>query len=154
MAEKSNRVFFDSNVIFSGIISNKGAPRIILDILSLKTSFITGITGEYNLIEIERNINKKIPDAISLYKEYLSKINLEIIKLPSIAEINKYSGHAAAKDVPVLVSAINGKAGYLVTGDKRDFKKPKASGNYPFTILNPSEFIDEAIPLIFKTADK
>jgi predicted nucleic acid-binding protein len=150
MAEKNTRVFLDSNVILSGIISEKGAPCFILDILSLRMALITGITGEYNLIEIERNINKKIPDAIHLYKEFLSKINLEIIKLPSIAEINKYSGHTAAKDVPVLVSAINGKAGYLVTGDKKDFEKPKKSGNYPFQILNPSEFIDGIIPLIFK----
>ncbi|RZD14776.1 MAG: PIN domain-containing protein [Candidatus Acidulodesulfobacterium ferriphilum] len=154
MGEKTIRVFLDSNVIFSGIISDKGAPRIILDILSLRTSFVTGITGEYNLIEIERNINKKISDAMHLYKEYLPKVNLEIIKLPSASEIDEYSGHTAAKDIPVPVSAINGKADYLVTGDKKDFKKPKIFGNYSFQILNPSEFIDGIIPLIFKATKK
>ena len=38
----------------------------------------------------------------------------------------------------------------LTRPSKRDFEKPKKSGNYPFQILNPSEFIDGIIPLIFK----
>ena len=58
------RVFLDSNVILSGLISDKGAPRIILDLLSLKLTSITGLTGEYNIIEIERNLKKKLPSAI------------------------------------------------------------------------------------------
>jgi len=59
MAEKVVRVFLDSNVILSGLISEKGAPRIILDILCLGLPFLTGITGRYNIIEIERDYSFK-----------------------------------------------------------------------------------------------
>ena len=49
MIKRAVRVFLDSNVILSGLFSDRGAPRIILDILSLNLSFITGITGRYNI---------------------------------------------------------------------------------------------------------
>ena len=35
MATKPVRVFVDSNVVLSGLLSEKGAPRILLDLLSL-----------------------------------------------------------------------------------------------------------------------
>ena len=36
MAKSPTKFFLDSNVILSGIISDKGSPRIILDLLSLR----------------------------------------------------------------------------------------------------------------------
>ncbi len=62
--------------------------------------------------------------------------------MPSFVEIKKFSGSIADKDIPVVVSAINGKADFLVTGDKKDFEKLKMKGDYPFKILSPSEFLD------------
>jgi predicted nucleic acid-binding protein len=58
MAKRSVRLFLDSNVILSGLLSERGAPRIILDLLNLGFPFLTGSTGKYNLIEIERNLKK------------------------------------------------------------------------------------------------
>ena len=76
MAGKRFKVFLDSNVIISGLFSDKGAPRIILDLLCLGLPFLIGATGLYNLVEIERNIMKKMPQVLPLYKEYLPKVNL------------------------------------------------------------------------------
>jgi predicted nucleic acid-binding protein len=93
-------------------------------------------------MEIERNLAKKLPACISVYEKYLPRLNLEIIPLPAKAEIKKYIGVTAAKDVPVLVSALRGKADFLVTGDKKDFapltkwKKPPA-----VTIVNHADFL-------------
>lgn len=151
MAKKEAvRVFLDSNVILSGLLSDKGAPRIILDMLCLRLPFLIGVTGRYNIIEIERNLAKKMPAAIPVYREYLPKINLEIIQMPSAAEVKKFYGHVSDKDIPVVVSAINGKADLLVTGDKKDFAKLKAKGNELFKIVSPSEFIDIIFPEILK----
>lgn len=142
MAKKAIRVFLDSNVILSGLISDKGSPRIILDLLSLKLPWITGLTGEYNIIEIERNLTRKIPAAIPVYKRYFAKLNLKVVPLPDREEVEEYLWHIADKDVPVLVSAINGKADYLVTGDNKDFGKIKNCDTYPFRIVTPAEFLD------------
>jgi len=100
MGKKAVRVFLDSNVTLSGLISDKGAPRVILDLLSLKLSFLSGLTGQYNIAEIERNLEKKVPAIIPVYRKYFPEINLEIIPLPSSEEIKKFSGSIADKDIP------------------------------------------------------
>jgi predicted nucleic acid-binding protein len=150
MAPKIFKVFLDSNVILSGLFSDQGAPRIILDILTLKLPFLLGSTGEYNLLEIERNLKKKMPGVFSVYKRYLSRLNLKIIPIPGPEEIKKFSGQIADKDIPVLVSAIQSKADFLVTEDKKHFEKLKVPGNYLLKIITPSEFLERVLPEIIK----
>jgi predicted nucleic acid-binding protein len=150
MGKKVVRVFLDSNVILSGLLSERGAPRIMLDLLSLGLPFLMGATGRYNLIEIERNLKKKMPSLLFLYKAYLPKLNLKVIPLPRPEEVRDFSGQIAEKDIPVLISAIRSKADFLVTGDKQHFGKMKELDKYPFHILTPSEFIDSILPEILK----
>ncbi len=153
MAKESVKVFLDSNVILSGLISDKGAPRIILDILSLALPGLSCMTGSYNITEIERNLEKKMPDALQVYRKYLPMINLEIIPMPSPAEIKKISGFIADKDAPVLASALKGNADFLVTGDKKDFAKPKLHGGLPLKIVSPSEFLDVIVQEILRESE-
>lgn len=141
MAAKSLRVFLDSNVIISGVLSDRGAPRIILDILTLNLPGIVGMTGEYNLLEIERNLGRKLPRAIPVWREYQPALGLVIVPLPPPNDIERYHGVTAAKDVPVLVSALNGQADVLVTGDLKDFC-PLDDGEFSFSICTPSLFLD------------
>jgi len=150
MEKKVVRVFLDSNVILSGLLSEKGAPRILLDLLSLRLPFLIGSTGRYNLIEIERNLKKKIPGLLPLFNVYLPKLNLKVIPLPRPEDVRDLSGRIAEKDVPVLISAIRSKADFLVTGDKQHFGKMKELGEYPFRVVTPSEFIDSILPEILK----
>jgi predicted nucleic acid-binding protein len=150
MGKKVVRVFLDSNVILSGLLSERGAPRIILDLLSLRLPFLIGSTGRYNLIEIERNLKKKIPGLLFLYKAYLPKLNLKVIPLPRPEEVRDFSGQIAEKDIPVLISAIRGKVDFLVTGDKQHFGKMKELDKFPFHVVTPSEFIDSILPGILK----
>ena len=154
MAERAIRVFLDSNVIISGLLSEKGPPRIILDLLSLGFPFLIGLTGRYNLVEIERNLKKKLPDLIPVYRKTLPKINLKVIPLPKPQELRKFSGIMAGKDVPVLVSAIKGQAHFLVTGDKQHFEKMKMTPDAPLKILTPGEFLDLLVPEILKKIGK
>jgi len=141
MAARSLRVFLDSNVIISGLLSDRGAPRIILDILTLSLPGIVGMTGEYNILEIERNLGRKLPRAIPVWREYQPSLGLEIVPLPLPNEIERYRGITVAKDVPVLVSALNGRADVLVTGDMKDFGHFD-DGDFPFLILAPALFLD------------
>jgi len=147
MGRKPAKVFIDSNVIISGIFSDTGSPRLILDLLCLGLPFIRGATGRYNIIEIERNLKRKMPQAIPTYKKYLPELNLEVISIPSEKEIQKYRGHIAHKDVPVLVSAIKGDADFLVTGDKKHFSKLKKCEGLELKVISPSEFLEKFITL-------
>jgi len=150
MGKKVVRVFLDSNVILSGLLSERGAPRILLDLLSIRLPFLFGSTGRYNLIEIERNLKKKMPILPPLFKVYLPKLNLKVIPLPRPKDVRDFSGQIAEKDVPVLVSAFQSRADFLVTGDKQHFGKMKGLGEYQFQVVTPSEFIDSILPEILK----
>jgi predicted nucleic acid-binding protein len=150
MGKKAVRVFLDSNVVLSGLLSERGAPRIILDLLSLRLPFLIGSTGRYNLIEIERNLKRKIPGLLFLYKAYLPKLNLKVIPLPRPEEIRGFSGKMAEKDIPVLISATRSKADFLVTGDKQHFGRMKELDKFPFRVVTPSEFIDSILPEILR----
>ena len=150
MGKRVVRVFLDSNVILSGLLSESGAPRILLDLLSLRLPFLTGSTGRYNLIEIERNLKKKMPNLLPLFKAYLHKLNLKFISLPRPKDLRDFSEQIAEKDAPVLLSAIESKTDFLVTGDKQHFGKMKEPNEYPFQVVTPSEFIDSILPEILK----
>jgi predicted nucleic acid-binding protein len=43
-----------------------------------------------------------------------------------------------------------GKVDFLVTGDKKDFVRPKKKGKYPFKVITPSEFLDRILLVILK----
>jgi len=150
MDNKVNRVFLDSNVILSGLISDKGAPRIILDILSLRFPSLIGLTGQYNLLEIERNLENKLPNGLPLYRTYSVKLHLEIVPMPSREEIKKFAGITVEKDIPVLASAVTGKADFFITGDKKDFEHLKTKREFAFKILSPSDFVNEILPNIIR----
>ena len=154
MGKRIVRVFLDSNVILSGLLSDKGAPRIILDLLTLKLPFLVGSTGRYNLIEIERNLEKKMPEILAVYKRYFPRLNLKIIPLPQPDELKAFAGKIADKDVPILISAIRSKADFLVTGDKQHFQKLKSPGDYLFRIVTPAEFINVILPEVLKEIGK
>ncbi len=141
MPSGANRVFLDSNVIISGLLSAKGAPRIILDMLCLHLPNLHGLTGEYNMLEIERNLTRKLSGALPVFNEYLPRLNLEIIPLPTYEALAPWFGVTVDKDVPVIVSAINGMADFLVTGDTGDFGALMQRDDLPFRVLTPTNFV-------------
>ncbi len=148
MAKRSLRIFLDSNVILSGLVSWRGAPRLILDILSLDLPALAGLTGRYNLIEIERNIGKKMPEALPVYRRFLPKLKLEVISVPSLEELAPFRGAVGDKDLPVIVSAVNGQADYFVTGDKNLISQIGQKEGFPFKTVSPADLLDEMLPAI------
>ena len=148
MERKEVRIFLDSNVVLSGLFSDRGSPRIILDLFSLDLPVLTGVTGEFNIVEIERNLQKKMPEVLPTYRKYLALLHLEITPLPSSKEVNALKGQIAEKDLPVLASALKADVDFLVTGDKKDFGKARIRGGYPFRIVTPAELLQAVLPEI------
>ena len=141
MVKPAIKIFLDSNVILSGLLSEKGSPRVILDLLCLDLPGLKGATGEYNLREIERNIQKRLPDGLGLFQSCLPRLRLEIVPLTSVPDLQSYLPLIVAKDAPVLEAAVRCGADYLVTGDKRDFDRLKGDERIPLEIVNPVELV-------------
>lgn len=145
---KDVRIFLDSNVILSGLISSQGAPRILLDLLSLEIPLLKGMTGQYNVEEIERNLSRRFPKLLPLYREYFPRLKLDIIEIPTYEIIEPLLPKMSPKDAPVLASARLGGADYLVTGNKKDFPVVLLK---PIQLVNPSEFLNEVLPRIVQS---
>lgn len=150
MAREKVRIFLDSNVIISGLFSDRGAPRIILDLLSLGLPLLSGVTGEFNIEEIERNLNKKMPEVLPTYRKYLPLLNLEIIPLPAAKQLAEIKGAVAEKDLAVLASAIQAKADFLVTGDRKDFAKARTIRKDPPRVVSPAELLEVVLPEVLR----
>jgi len=149
MPGKSVRIFLDSNVLISGLFSDRGAPRLILDILSLELPCLKPVSGAYNIAETEKTLETKLPAALPAFRSCLSHLGLDIVPLPSRKDIKPLAGMTAPKDLPVVASAIIGQADVLVTGDKKHPLKIKR-GSFPFLVLSPGEFLAKFLPRFLK----
>jgi predicted nucleic acid-binding protein len=146
METKKHRIFLDSNVVLSGLVSSQGAPCLILDLLSLDLPPLQGLTGRFNLTEIERDIAKRVPAALTDFDDGLPKLDLDIIPVPFPEELELFRGSFEEKDLPVLASAIMGKADYFVSGDKALLSRIGREGVFPVRSLSPAEFLDTVLP--------
>lgn len=146
MEIRGAKVFLDSDVLLSGLVSDRGAPRLLLDILSLGLPVLRGVTGRYNLAEIERTIAAKLPAARPAYDEGMPRMNLELVFLPFSDEMEPFRGLVDDKDLPVLVSAVIAKADYILTGDKRLMSRVKRASGLSVVCRSPSEFLDRILP--------
>ncbi|HSM24258.1 MAG TPA: putative toxin-antitoxin system toxin component, PIN family [Anaerolineaceae bacterium] len=113
-------LFFDSSALIAGIISDKGAARALL--LLAEDQRIKISVSEQVIVEVERNIAKKIPKILNLAREMIRESNVKIYKDPSKEEVKEHLdwiNHEA--DVPILVSAVKAKVDFLVTLNTKHF---------------------------------
>ena len=113
-------LFFDSSAFIAGIISDKGAARALLLLSEDKRISIS--VSEQVIVEVERNIAKKIPKILYLTREFIRETNLIIHKDPNKNEVDEHLNwinHPA--DVPILVSAMKAKVDFLVTLNTKHF---------------------------------
>jgi predicted nucleic acid-binding protein len=149
MERRTVKIFLDSNVILSGLISDRGGPRLILDILSLGLPVLRGVTGRYNLTEIERSIVTKLPTVNPVLNDCLSKMNLELVFLPFSDEMEPFRGMVDDKDLPVITSASIARADYFVSGDERLLSRLRRAASFPGRPCRPDEFLNDLLIRVF-----
>ena len=113
-------LFFDSSALIAGIISDTGAARALL-LLAEDQRIIISVS-EQVIVEVERNIAKKIPKILQLAREMIRASNVIIYKDPSKEEIREHLNWISHQaDVPILVSAAKAKVDFLVTLNTKHF---------------------------------
>ena len=137
MSDKNNalRVFIDSNVLISAVLSQSSLSAKLLDLLIEDHQLII---CSYSLTEVSRVIGRKFPAKMALWDKFLSTLEFELTYTPNnVASINAPSIRDP-KDLPILVSAIIAQPDIFITGDL-DFYTPEIQEI--FTILSPADFI-------------
>ena len=140
MPEPKPRVFLDSNVVFSGLYSARGAPAVILD------RFIEGrlmvVVSQQVLDEVIRTIKEKLPEALPALRKLLLNTPPEIRKDPTPEEITRWSGLLDAGDATILAAAVAAQPDYFVTGDRHFTENPEIAEKADLHIVTPAQFIE------------
>ncbi len=113
-------LFLDSSALFAGIVSASGAARALL--LLSETGHIQITISEQVVIETERAIARKIPQALPDLRRAILATNAKIIRDPTPQEVQAnlhLISHAA--DVPIILAAMKGEVDYLVTFNRTHF---------------------------------
>jgi predicted nucleic acid-binding protein len=94
------RVFLDASVIIAGIGSRVGASHAILALAEL--GLLRPVVCPYVIDEAERNLQRKIPEALPRYREVQASIPWELVPDPTREQVKPWIGLIIAKDAPVL----------------------------------------------------
>ncbi len=135
------KIFLDSSILITSLLSNKGGSFYILHNFSDKIHFQT---NEYVIMEVQEVLKKKFPNKNMLTDFFLllGVIKMEILSNPKKTEITKLQKYISKKDIPILASAIK-SSDYLLTLDNEFFNKKiiNKARDFNLSILKPKEFI-------------
>lgn len=139
------RLFFDANVIIAGSMSRGGASRALM--MLAEAGMFRMVVSRQVLDEVERNLRKKLPEALPIMAELLSHIAPEVVEDPPPGSFARWQEHIESKDAPILEAAITAGVDYLVTLNSRDFTSQLAelSG---LAIVSPSGLIEQIRTII------
>lgn len=114
------KVFLDSSAVMAGVISSAGAARVLL-VMSENGQIETFIC-EQVIVESERSIAKKVPQALPEFRQTLKDANLKVVHNPTQEEIEEnLSLIADPDDVPILLAAMKSHVDYLATHNRKHF---------------------------------
>ena len=136
------RVFLDSSVIITALLSNRGGSFYILTSLTDKCEFQT---SEYGLREIQKALVNKFfrqPSLPSQLFLLLGTARVFTLPSPSRQERDRAAKYISASDAPILASAMK-HSDFLLTLDKGFFnaRVVTAAEKAGLNILTPKEFI-------------
>jgi len=133
-------VFIDSNVWFSAFYKEGSCSKLLRNI---KSSGWKVFISELVLEEVIKNIQLKIPDALSFFVDYLKENKIVVLKNPTLKLLTQYKKLAKFEDLPIIISAVESKCNYFITGNIKDFNIVLINKIFKIKILTPAEFLKQ-----------
>lgn len=135
------KIFLDSSVIISALISAEGASRQVLTLC--EAVIAKGIISNKVIEEINRVIEVKLPEIQADFDELMGRSKFEIIKKIPPDLLRKAEGWISdLNDAPILAAAKLADADVLLTLDIRHFiRDPGVSKKSGLKIMTPGEFL-------------
>ena len=131
------RVFLDSSVLLAACGSRRGASRSLFagrgrDRLEL-------VTSEWCLVEVERNLPVLGSSGARTWRRIVPR--LKVIRTELV--LDRPLVLSAAKDRPVLISALAARCEALLTLDRVDFPRRLGPAVYGMRLMTPGEWLRE-----------
>ena len=130
------RVFVDADVLFAGAVSPSEHSASLLVLQLAEITLIDALTSQQVIIEAERNLTAKLPQALPAFRHLASRC-LKICPDPEPDDLLPYRGLANPKDLAILVAARRENCPWLVTFNLRHY----VPGHPDVEVLKPGDFI-------------
>ncbi len=130
------RVFLDSDVLFAGAASPNAHSAALVILQMAEITLIEAFTSQQVIVEVERNLSAKLPTALATFRLLVERC-VDVIPAPARADLVPYAGLAEAKDLPILVTALQAQCAWLATFNVRHYRP----GHPAIKITTPGEFV-------------
>jgi predicted nucleic acid-binding protein len=136
------RVFLDASVFIAAAASRKGTSSVILGLCGCGR--LEALATQQVLREAERNIGLKLDDqALLRYYQDIAEAGLSLVDPASPETRDRCGAIIHPKDVHVLAAAVEGRATFLLTLDRKHFITPVLRrASLGLEILTPGEFLN------------
>jgi len=140
MTRKNLKVFLDTSVLFSAVLSQTGGARKLFHLA--EAGLLQLVVGPTVLREADEVVRRKAPASLPLLAQLLEAAQVETSSMPTPKQIESARSLIAyIPDARVLAEAIRSEADWFVTHDKEHFLKSKKGITLSFEIGTPGDLI-------------
>lgn len=130
------RVYFDADVLVAAAASTTGASHIAIKLAEL--TVIEGVVSDLVLLEAERNVLAKLPQALPAFRALVRSVKLRVVPSPTAEQLAGYHGQADPEDLPHLVAACLAGCQYFLTHNTKHYAPQPGS----IVVEKPGEFLE------------
>lgn len=131
-------VFLDSNVWFSALYGSENCQKLLT---AYQEGSIVVFVSQQVIEEIVRNIREKIPQALSVFQDFLTNNPPQIVPDPKHMS-RQIKQLVSTEDQPIFTAAIAANVDYFVTGNSKDFSSQRLKKITGISILTPKQAIE------------
>ena len=129
-----DRIFLDANVLYSAAYLERSGLALLW-----RLKDVALMSSAYAFEEARRNLALDRPPALTRLSRLATAVSIvdapQGLKLPESVRLDP-------KDQPILLAAIHGKAGYLLTGDARHFGHLFGKRIEAVMVLRPAQYFE------------
>lgn len=131
------RIFIDSDVVISSLISSTGAAHLLLN--KRKSKFIISNISQKELEEVTKRLNLNKGKLASLIKKKLKTVRLAA----NLEKINKdFKDYILdPNDIHIIAGAVKAKAQFLLSYNIRHFKRQEINKDLGIIVLTPAQYL-------------
>lgn len=140
-------VFFDSSVVLSALISQKGGSAQVISFS--EAGLIEGVISKQVIEEITRNLETKFPELLPYFEELIELARLRVVNKVDpilLTKAKKWITHK--EDAKILAAAVQVKSDYLLTLNTKHFvKDKKVAIKSGLKIMKPEKWLEMVVSL-------
>ena len=133
------RVFLDTNVMFSGVYAESGAPKRLLDACAFGQ--LQAVVSRVVLDELARNLRTKAPAALPALERVFREVSFEMADEPPERETQRWFDAGLGSDAPIIAAAMRVGVDFFCTGDRRVSAPARAGALRALNVISPAGLV-------------